>query len=83
MDEKGRPQGEALADATREQNSNLRRLIDGVGTLIATSRELLKRLQPVDDRKSAGMNDAADGKALGQRDSGDTPGDTPPEKKET
>lgn len=79
MDEKGRPHGEALADATREQNSNLRRLIDGVGTLIATSRELLKRLQPVDERKSAGTNDAADGKALDQRD----PGDIPPEKRET
>jgi hypothetical protein len=38
-----------LAEKTRLQNSNLRRLIDAVGTLLAGSRELLKRLQPLSE----------------------------------
>lgn len=46
-----RPQGEILAEAAREQNSNLRRLIEGVGSLIAASRELLKRLQPLGEEQ--------------------------------
>lgn len=43
-----RPQGENLAEAARAQNSNMRLLIDGVSTLLAASRELLKRLQPLE-----------------------------------
>ena len=46
MDDTGGPQDEDLAETTHRQNSNLRRLIDAVGTLLAGSRELLKRLQP-------------------------------------
>lgn len=43
----GDPREEDLAEKTRLQNSNLRRLIDAVGTLLAGSRELLKHLQPL------------------------------------
>jgi hypothetical protein len=37
--------GESLEDTARTQNSNLQRLIDAVGILIAASRDLLKSLQ--------------------------------------
>jgi hypothetical protein len=37
--------GESLEDAARTQNSNLQRLIDAVGILIAASKDLLARLQ--------------------------------------
>lgn len=47
MDDTGGPRDEDLAETTRQQNSNLRRLIDAVGTLLAGSRELLQRLQPL------------------------------------
>ena len=49
MDDTGGPRDEDLAETTRQQNSNLRRLIDAVGTLLAGSRELLKRLQPLSE----------------------------------
>lgn len=49
MDDTGGPQDQDLAEQTRLQNSNLRRLIDAVGTLLAGSRELLKRLQPLSE----------------------------------
>ena len=52
MDDAGGPQGgENLAETTQRQNSNLQRLIDAVGTLLAGSRELLKRLQPLGGAK--------------------------------
>lgn len=35
-----------LAEQAQEQNSNLQRLIEAIVQLIATSRELLGRLQP-------------------------------------
>jgi hypothetical protein len=37
--------GESLEDTARTQNSNLRRLIDTIGILIAASKDLLARLQ--------------------------------------
>ncbi len=49
MDDTGGPRDQDLAEKTRLQNSNLRRLIDAVGTLLAGSRELLKRLQPLSE----------------------------------
>lgn len=49
MDDTGSPRDQDLAEKTRLQNSNLRRLIDAVGTLLAGSRELLKRLQPLSE----------------------------------
>lgn len=45
MGDTGDPRDEDLAESTQRQNSNLRRLIDAVGTLLAGSRELLSRLQ--------------------------------------
>ena len=45
MGDTGDPRDEDLAESTRRQNSNMRRLIDAVGTLLAGSRELLSRLQ--------------------------------------
>ena len=59
MDDAGGPQGENLAETTQRQNSNLRRLIDAVGTLLAGSRELLKRLQPLDGAKPKPPSDTA------------------------
>ena len=47
VDDTGGPQGEDLVETTQRQNSNLQRLIDAVGTLLAGSHELLKRLQPM------------------------------------
>lgn len=49
MDDTGGPRDQDLAEKTRLQNSNLRRLIDAVGTLLAGSRELLTRLQPLSE----------------------------------
>jgi hypothetical protein len=46
VDDAGDPQGEGLVETTQRQNSNLQRLIDAVGALLAGSHELLKRLQP-------------------------------------
>jgi hypothetical protein len=37
--------GESLEDTARTQNSNLQRLIDAVGILLAASKDLLARLQ--------------------------------------
>ena len=45
MDDPDGLRGESLEDTARTQNSNLQRLIDAVGILIAASRDLLKRLQ--------------------------------------
>lgn len=45
MGDTGDPRDEDLAESTQRQNSNLRRLIDAVGSLLAGSRELLSRLQ--------------------------------------
>lgn len=47
VDDTGGPQGEDLVETTQRQNSNLQRLIDAVGALLAGSHELLKRLQPM------------------------------------
>lgn len=47
----GGPQVDDLAETTRRQNSNLQRLIDAVGTLLVGSRDLLKRLQSLEDVK--------------------------------
>jgi hypothetical protein len=75
VDDAGGPQGEGLVERTQRQNSNLQRLIDAVGTLLAGSRELLKRLQPKpvaelpDDR-------SRDRPEAGTR--GATPSDNPP-----
>ena len=57
MDDTGDPQGDKLAETTRRQNSNMKRLIDAVGTLLAASRELLRSLQPLGDAKPP--NDSA------------------------
>ncbi len=64
MDDTGGPQGEDLAETTRQQNSNLRRLIDAVGTLLAGSRELLKRLQPM--RQVAGPPEDSGARSAGR-----------------
>lgn len=75
MDDTGGPQGENLAETTQRQNSNLQLLIDAVGTLLAGSRELLRRLQLLDDAK------APDDTARGQTDAGTPrapPSDKPP-----
>jgi hypothetical protein len=62
------PQGENLAEVARAQNSNMRLLIDGVSSLLAASRELLKRLQPLEKatpigRQSAGTIEQSKAKA--------------------
>jgi hypothetical protein len=46
VDDSNGPQGRELEETTEQQNSNLRRLIDTIGSLISASRELLARLQP-------------------------------------
>ncbi len=48
MEDTGGSQGEGLVETTQRQNYNLQRLIEAVGTLLAGSHELLKRLQPVE-----------------------------------
>jgi hypothetical protein len=40
-------QGESLEEGTRQANSNLQRLIEAVGGLLAASGELLTRLQQI------------------------------------
>ena len=60
MDDTGGPRDEDLAETTRQQNSNLRLLIDAVGTLLAGSRELLQRMQPL------GKGEPPDDTARGQ-----------------
>jgi hypothetical protein len=67
-----RPQDEILAEAAREQNSNLRRLIEGVGSLIAASRELLKRLQPLGGEQHS-QRSAEQGKAKAEHSPQATP----------
>jgi hypothetical protein len=59
----GRLQGEDLARAAQEQNTNLQHLIDAVGVLIAASRSLLMRLELVEGhakgRGGRGSSDAS------------------------
>lgn len=43
-DDRDDPKRENLADAAQRQNTNLRRLIGTVGTLLSASRDLLKRM---------------------------------------
>ncbi|MBX9589475.1 MAG: hypothetical protein K2X43_09220 [Hyphomonadaceae bacterium] len=59
MDDNGDAQGHGLAEAAREQNSNLRRLIDAVGALIAASRELMQHLQLADGAERPAKDDPA------------------------
>lgn len=73
MDDTGGPRDEDLAETTRQQNSNLRLLIDAVGTLLAGSRELLQRMQPL------GKGEPPDDTARGQGHA-DDPDDPPPDK---
>jgi len=73
VDDTGDPQGDKLAETTRRQNSNLQRLIDAVGTLLAASRELLRSLQPLDDARPP------DDTARRQTEAG-TPGAPPSDK---
>jgi hypothetical protein len=61
VDDAGDPQGEGLVETTQRQNSNLQRLIDAVGTLLAGSHEVLKRLQPMD--RARGQTEAGIPKA--------------------
>jgi len=44
VEDEGRPPGGDLEQSAREQNSNLKRLIDAVGRIITSSRELLVSL---------------------------------------
>ena len=44
MSEEDEGKGADLEEKAHEQNSNLRRLIDAVGNLLSSSRELLSRL---------------------------------------
>jgi len=71
VDDTGGPRDEDLAETTRQQNSNLRRLIDAVGTLLAGSRELLQRLQPL------GNGEPPDDTARGQGAAGAPHGPSP------
>ena len=69
MDDKGGSQGDSLAEAAREQNSKLRRLIDVVGALITASRELMKRLQLADEAERAQTDEIPADKVGGAGDS--------------
>jgi hypothetical protein len=40
-------QGESLEESTRENNSNLQRLIEAIGGLLSASADLLGRLQQI------------------------------------
>lgn len=57
MNDSDEPAREDIAAAAQRQNTNLRYLIGSVGTLIAASRDLLKRIQrgtvPVGDEPTA------------------------------
>lgn len=61
-----------LEQKTKEQNSNLRRLIDTVGGLLSSSRELLSKLHTGTRRDEAGEVPRADEDA-GKPDAGDDP----------
>jgi hypothetical protein len=61
--------GESLEEDTRQANSNLQRLIDAVGGLLAASGELLTRLQQI----LGGVQPATGG-----TDTPDEPGPPPP-----
>jgi hypothetical protein len=62
-------QGENLEEDTRQTNSNLQRLIEAVGGLLAASGELLTRLQQI----LSGAQPASDG-----TEGPDEPGPSPP-----
>jgi hypothetical protein len=63
------PQGESLEESTREANSNLQRLIDAIGVVLAASGDLLARLQQI----LAGTHPAAS-----DTDGSEEPGAPPP-----
>ena len=72
MEDTGGSQGEGLVETTQRQNYNLQRLIDAVGTLLAGSHELLKRLQPAERARGqtrAGTSQAAAPPPSGQEKS--------------
>jgi hypothetical protein len=49
VEDEGRPRDDELEVSAREQNSNLKRLIDAVSNLLVSSRELLGRLREPDE----------------------------------
>jgi hypothetical protein len=61
-----------LEQKTKEQNSNLRRLIDTVGGLLTSSRELLTKLHTGTRQGQAEKARPAD-KAAGKQDTDDDP----------
>ncbi len=79
MSEEDEGKGADLEEKAQEQNSNLRRLIDAVGNLLSSSRELLSRLhagshhgdaddKPPAERKVAGLDNDQDPKSGGGSD---------------
>jgi hypothetical protein len=79
MSEEDEGKGADLEQEAKEQNSNLRRLIDAVGSLLSSSRELLSRLhasshqgdadnKPPAEDKVAGLDKDKDPKSRDTRD---------------
>lgn len=64
MSGNGERRGEDLEESARKQNSALQGLIEGVGLLLAASRELLARLQGIAPQEQpSGSAAAPDGEA--------------------
>ncbi len=59
---------ETLEETARNQNSNLQRLIEAVGLLIAASRDLLGRLQHEEGARQDGAAGEDRGNEKGQGD---------------
>lgn len=79
MSEEDEGRGADLEQEAQEQNSNLRRLIDAVGSLLSSSRELLSRLhtgaeqgdatnKPPGKEEAAGIESDQDPKSGDSRD---------------
>ena len=49
MDDPGGSHDGSIEEEARRHNTNLQRLIETIGTTIAASRDLLRRLQPAEE----------------------------------
>lgn len=64
MAEEDEGRGADLQQEAQEQNSNLRRLIDAVGGLLSSSRELLSKLHAAPQQGEGTSEPPADGEAV-------------------
>jgi hypothetical protein len=74
VSDNGGSRGASIEEDTRQANSNLKRLIDGIGGVLTASGELLMRLQQIlggPRPPAARSNEAGDRSAPPARDRGD------------